>query len=90
MWYGLSRMVREEVIPQFLSMFQLNPFPLKQWKVHFIGFPGFLHHPQPHYNNFCLTLHKRNHKPSKEYLLQDNDLEVLMKKQNHHSSAKLQ
>jgi len=56
------RMVQEEVITQPPSMLQLNPFFLKQQKVHFIGFSRFLHHPQPHYNNLCLTLHKRNHK----------------------------
>jgi hypothetical protein len=73
-------------------MFQLNPFPLKQQKVHSTRSSEFLHHPQPHYNNLCLTLHKRNHKPYKGYLLQDSDLEALMKKtkQNHHSNAKLQ
>jgi hypothetical protein len=73
-------MVQEEVIALSPSMLQLNPFPSKQEKVHFTGFLGFLHHPQPPFNIFSLTLHKKNYKPWKEYLLQNIDLEALMKK----------
>jgi hypothetical protein len=74
-------MVKEEVIA--LS-------PSKQQKVHFVGSLGFLHHPQPPCDILHLTLHKRNRKPWKEYLLQNTNLKALMKKtkQNKHSSAK--
>jgi hypothetical protein len=61
-------------------MLQLNPFPLKQQKVHFARSLRFLHHPQPPCNILGLTLHKRNCKSYKKYLLQDSDSEVLMKK----------
>ncbi len=41
---------------------------------------GFLHHPQPPWNNLGLTLHKRNYIPKNENLLQDRYLEALLKK----------
>jgi hypothetical protein len=62
MWYDPSRILLEQVIAQSPSMLKLNPFLCKQQKVHSTRSLGFLHHPQPHYNNLCLTLHKRNHK----------------------------
>jgi hypothetical protein len=61
-------------------MLQLNPFPLKQQKDHFAGSFKFLHHPQPPCNIFGLTLHNKNCKSWKNNLLQDSDLEALMKK----------
>jgi hypothetical protein len=73
-------MVQEKVIAWTPSKLQLNPFPLKQQKVHFARFFGFLHHPQTPCNNLGLTLHKRNSISWNEYLLQDKHLEALLKK----------
>jgi len=73
-------MVREEVIAWSPSKLQLSPFFPKQQKVCPTRSLGFLHHPQPPWNNLGLTLHKKNYIPKNENLLQDRYLEALLKK----------
>ncbi len=80
MWYDPSRMVQERWLLLSPSMLQLNPFPSKQQNDNFARSLGFLHPPQLPFNILSLTLHKRNYKPWKNYLLQYIDLEAFNEK----------